>query len=143
MRTTEEVAKKINEDRGDIFGFTREVLLEFLPFELVKSHLKDGVTEAQWEEERVDLTPENVINAMQDYMAFAWTKVEDHRGMSAGRSITKMQAWLWLLEDDDLIDYCDSHYAPYGAPALKAICEKYHFAIPAGKAIQRMVTGEP
>jgi len=65
-------------------------------------------------------------------VAFGWGKVRNHRGLSADRTILKMKAWLWLLGDDELeafaADY--ANYPQYGAPILKAICEKYDFPIP-------------
>ncbi len=89
------------------------------------------------------MTRDAVLAGMREYMPFAWGKVEDHRGISAERSVTKMEAWIWLLKDDEVLERVKAaSYTQYGAPKLKVVCEQYHFPIPDSEAVRRMASGE-
>ena len=81
---------------------------------------------------------------MKSYMDFALGKAESHRGISTGRSLQHFEAWLWLLGDQDTLDYIqdDDNYANYGAPALKKICEVYNFSIPQEDWFENMANGK-
>ena len=57
-------------------------------------------------------------------MAFAWEKANHRRGISAGRSLDHMSAWLWLLGHDEAADAMLDH-DHYGKPRLRAICEAF------------------
>ena len=62
---------------------------------------------------------------MQKYMDFAWDKANSRRGLSAGRSLSHMSAWLWLMGESTAADeIMDNHYN-YGKPWLRAICEAF------------------
>ena len=146
MRTAVEILtlyQKMRDDGKDFFGFVGEVMIRYLPFDLAKPFLKDSVQETDWHPH--GLTDEAVLKEMSDYMTFAWGKVENHRGLSAGRSIEKMSAWLRVLGNDELADKLDSGdpWGQYGAGLLAIVCEKYKFPIPAGEAIQNMIQGMP
>lgn len=144
MRSMDEIVKAIKEpDADDIFGFKASVLVCFVPFDVAKTNdfSKDDVTEQQWNEAYVPLTKENVVREMASYMTFAWGKALDHRGLSAERSVQKMGAWLWLLEDEKLIE--NVSYPNYGAPILRTICQKYGMPIPEETAAHRMADGLP
>jgi hypothetical protein len=157
MRSTEEIAAYIESATG-VFDFTTAVCLDYLPWEQAKPFLRDeyvAKVEAG-EEEHKQLTPDHatVLAEMKDYMPFALGKAANHRGLSANRSISKMVAWLWLLGDDELrgqIEREEIGYTNYGAPILKAICEKYDFPIaledndwaPDKTAFLRMAEGKP
>ncbi len=146
MKTQEEIVAKFEEHRGKFLDFTPEVLLHYLDFSHAQAYLKPEATEEEWDKSKTALTRESVIEEMRQYMnSYGWDKAESHRGISAGRTIQKMQAWLWLLEDVDLYVFAsdDKNYPQYGAPILKAICEKYRFIIPQEESIQRMMRGEP
>jgi hypothetical protein len=122
MRADPEIIARIKEiEGGDFFGFVRSDLVSYLGFDEARPFLKDGATPDQWAPQ--DKSRQSIIAAIADYMPFAWDKANDCRGLSAGRSINHMQAWLWMLgvaphEVDDLSDY--THY---GKPQLRAICE--------------------
>lgn len=144
MRTVDEIVEYYRREQGnDFFGFTAEVLLSYLTAEQFKEFAKPDADLSEWKAQ--PLTREYVLEEMRKYMEFAWGKVEDHRGLSAGRSIEKMQAWLWLLGDEETRAFADDgdNYAQYGAPILKKICEVYGFPIPEGEAIKRMSQGLP
>lgn len=143
MKTLEEILAFYQAHQGrDFLGFAAEVLVPYLPFDLAKSFLKPEVTADQWTSKPI--AEDAIREDMRDYMAFAWSKVDDHRGISASRSVEKMGAWLWLLGDEEMYALTDddARYAQYGAPILKAISEKYEFPIPAGERIERMARGE-
>lgn len=88
-----------------------------------------------------------VIEFMRHYSAFGWTKIENHRGISASRTVDKMRAWCWLLGDEDEAWFAAMEeqvgYAMYGAPILAAVCRRFDFPIPTGDWIDNMRTGRP
>lgn len=145
MRTNEEIVKRAKEGSEQFFGGASiDALLRFLPFE----NLKQFIKEDSWEEtkkdwKQADLKKEEILGEMKHYMEFAWGKVENHRGLSANRSVDKMTHWVWLLGDDDLLKEIESenNFAQYGAPKLAAVCKKYDFPIPESEAIQNMING--
>ena len=85
-----------------------------------------------------------VLANMREYMDFAWGKVEDHRGISASRSVEKFGAWIWALGDEETLRKFEAtNYAPYGAPQLAFVCATYGFPIPGSSELARMIDGEP
>lgn len=141
MRTPEQIVDRI-ENHNDMFGFTTAVLLDYLPWEQAKQYLKDeghAEWEAKWPETYREPTPENVLPVMQDYMEFALEKAENHRGISASRSVLKMTAWAWLLEDEELLQKIEeAPYENYGVPKLKAICWHLGWPFPDDEWAQNM-----
>lgn len=126
MRTQQDILNRIKEiEDDDFFGAIRSDLIQFLIYENAKTFLKEGVTKEEWSHSRKDLTREGVIAEISKYMPFAWDKANNCRGLSAGRSIDHMKAYLWLLEDTELLQYAEDNYTLYGKPILKKICEKY------------------
>lgn len=131
------------EKKADIFN-THLSLVVFLKYEHAKKFLKDDVTEEGWNKDYIEYTKENVIKEMREYMEFAWDKASNHRGLSANRSITHFTHWLWLLEDDELLNIAEdgTNYAQYGCPILMQICDKYDLPVPDDEGIRRMARGE-
>ena len=128
MRTDEEILAKMKAvEADDFFGSIREDLIEFLPFEHAKPFLKDGVTAEQWAPAIKQRDRDTVIGLIRGYMNFAWDKANNGRGLSANRSLNHMQAWLWMLGEDEAADALFAEYELYGKPQLRAICE--HFGI--------------
>jgi hypothetical protein len=140
MKTHEQIIERIRR-HDDPLGFTTEAIIDFLPFAAAREFLEPDVTAEEWAELARPLTREAVIEQMRDYMEFAWGKVEGHRGISASRSVMKMTAWLWLIDDEALVENRD--YPQYGAPILHAVCAKYGFGIPVSVEIANMVSGRP
>ena len=139
LRTQEEIATRIEEQKKIPLSFQDEVLIEFLDYEHAKPFLKDGVSTEEWAELAAALERDVVIERMRDYWDFALGKALDHRGLSANRSIDKMEAWTWLIGEDDVIR---GDYAQYGAPILKQVGERYGFPIPDDEAFTRMANGQ-
>lgn len=144
MRTQDEIVERINNDRS-MFNFAAEVLLPYLDFDHAKPFLKEEATRDMWEEDgRQALTKEAILDELTKYMAFAWGKVENHRALSAGRSVEKLSAWVWLLGDDATLKAVEeAGYAQYGAPKLAVICHAYNLPIPGEETVQRMIEGKP
>lgn len=141
MRTHEEIRRRVAElSENDFFGFQRGDLLGCLPREEMPAKLLEGL-EADYKALPADR--ENVIARMRDYMPFALDKAEDHRGLSASRSISHFQAWTWLLGDEDYRAIDWDRYGPYGVPILKQLCEKYGFAHEFSGVLEPMAKGEP
>lgn len=133
MRTQEEILERFKEVRkDDFFGFETDVIFYHLKFKYAKEFLNESVTEDQWEEHQEENSRESILNQMKDYMVFAWEKAINERGISASRSMSKYNAWVWLL-GDDLGDL--NNYTEYGKPNLKTICKKYKWEclIPEGE----------
>jgi len=129
----------------DLFGFMLDVLFNYLPFDLAMPYLKPEATAAVWDTDLHPFTVDEVTADALKYMAFAWGKVLDHRGLSAGRSIQKFKMWCYLLGEDELVVRCDddSQYAMYGAPILLAICIKLGWPVPTDERAARMAAGRP
>lgn len=135
----DEIVARINASTG-FLNFSADVLLPFLDFEHAQAFLKPEVTAAEWEQKSQDR--DAILADMRDYMAFAWGKVEDHRGLSAGRSVDKIAAWAWLLDDDVAKRMVKAGYAQYGAPKLAVACEAFGFPIPDKDGIRNMIAGQ-
>jgi hypothetical protein len=119
-RTQEEILKRIADiEKDDLFGFQTGDLIKFLTFENAKPHLVDGANKDDW----VQVT--DPVKCIKDYMEFAWDKANNCRGLSAGRSVEHMKAWLWLDGKDELVEKMDSLYRYYGKPCLHAVCVEY------------------
>ncbi len=124
MLTQAQIVAKI-ESSTSFFGFDVEVYAMFLDYDHAKYLLKEDarakVKKAEWNKNVVSLTEDNVKAEMKDYMSFAIGKALDHRGISASRSVEKMQAYCAILEIGNQIHW--EWYAQYGAPILKEICD--------------------
>lgn len=120
MRTEAEVVARIRERQPqDLLGFEWKLYLEVLSFAAAREFLKDDAQAADW------ITPKTEAQVRQDaidYLAFAWDKANHCRGISANRSISHYQAWLWLLEVEWADELWDD-YEFYGKPQLVRICE--------------------
>lgn len=142
MRTQEEIAKRIK-DNTSLFNFAGEALIAFLDYEHGLPLLEGPMSKEKWDSTKLALTEEGVLTELREYMEFAWGKVENHRGISASRSVEKCNAYVWLLGNDTVLaDVEAAGYAQYGAPKLAVICRAYDLPIPDDGAVQRMIQGE-
>jgi hypothetical protein len=93
MRTIDEIIEYYRqESKNDPLGFEGQALLPFLSAEQAREFLQEGADLSEWQQS--PLMFESIVKQMREYMDFAWDKVLDHRGISASRSVSKMQAWL-------------------------------------------------
>jgi len=124
MKTKQQIKDKMVELKNDVMSFKREALVDFLTEEEGNSFGFSAVEGTKWEQR--ELTRESVLEKMKDYMDFAIEKAIDERGISAGRSINKMQMWLWIIEEDAVLGELPRKYFYwYGLPALIKICEHF------------------
>lgn len=122
MRTDEEILARIKEIQGrDVLGYECSDLILKLPFEVAKQFLEKGTTKEEYGEPSLR-DRESMIKEITNYMPFAWEKANDCRGLSAGRSMSHFNAWIWLAGDDlgDLTEY-----QFYGKDNLVKICNLY------------------
>lgn len=123
MKSLEEVKKFLKDDwkkifpQDNLFGWARSSIAEFNPDSYKPGH----------KSKCPKLTRKNIIKVMKDYISFAWEKANDKRGISANRSIEHFKGWLWLLGDEEVVEYLKANYTPYGKPGLAYICKKYGF----------------
>ena len=144
LRTPEEIVQRIKQKSQNPVDFEPEVLLPYLDFKAAKPLLNDTATAKEWNDLKSPYTRDFVLAEAKKYMAeYGWPKCQDHRGISAGRTIDKMLAWAWLLCEDDLIRKIkNASYQNYGAPKLRVICEHFDWPIPDDGATQRMTEGK-
>lgn len=136
MRTQDEIVKRMTEVTAeDIFGFQQEVLIGALEFERAKPFLVPEATAEKWQ----PWNDESLKAAALDYLEFAWGKAEDHRGLSAERSVMKLTEYAWLMG----LTVKDVPYAQYGCPFLKAFSEAIGAPVPDSIPLHRMMRGEP
>lgn len=132
LRTEEEILQRARQTaKESCFGFGISDLCVYLPWSLAREFYNPKA-EVEWEQR--ELTREAVIEQMLEYLDFAFDKALDHRGLSASRSIEHMRSWLWLLGDNELLEFADrsSSYPNYGVPILKRIAIKYDKTMPKG-----------
>ena len=100
-------------------------LLKYLSYEEAVECLgdvfKEGVEE-NWEEAQT-WNAENIEADMRRALDFAFEKAIGQRGISASLMHTVMTMWLWVIQDQDLLDEC--YYTNYGLPDLYRIRDKH------------------
>lgn len=124
-RPTEEILtqiRAIDDEGGDMFGVIRAHLMEALPFEVAKPHLKPEVTEDVWRElTEVYETPKKQAHA---YMPFAASKIVGERGLSANRNIDHMRALVYLHAGQDALNELEAtDYGWYGRTQMAKAAE--------------------
>lgn len=142
-RTQEEILARIAVVKpDDIFGFRFDVLGVALDFEHARAFLKPEATAEAWADIQVCACDWDA--AARDYYKFALGKIENHRGISASRSVEKLTEYAWLLGRDDVIAAMDAaEYPQYGAPKVAAFAAGFGLAWPEDVAMVRMSSGLP
>lgn len=144
-RTQDEIVAKakgiIAEEQ--FLDFRHEVLIDALDFEHAKEFLKEDATEEQWNKQRTM----DVEKEAREYLIFAYGKAEDHRGISAERSVQKLEMFAWLLGRDDVVKaMTDAPYPNYGVPQLYAFAKGMGWPLPTEeqgkKELDRMAEGK-
>lgn len=140
-RTQEEiVARGRDIAADDVFGFRTEVLVMALEFEHAREFLVANTTAEMW----AALTGRPVDTEAREYYAFALGKMQNHRGISASRSVDKLGEFAWLLGRDDVVDaMAAADYAQYGAPKVRAFAAGFDLEWPDDPALNRMAEGQP
>lgn len=126
MKTTEEILARIKEleDSGaDWMGTQRGDLVGALTFTAAKKFLVEDALRADW---HPYLTQSEVKDRIKEYLPFAIGKAEDHRGLSAGRSIDHFTTWLWLLGNEEIsAEFLEASYQNYGCPQLAVVIKHF------------------
>lgn len=125
MRTDAEIVARIEARReDDILGFEWPYYLMRLPYELAVPYLKpEALEESAKKWQQVPRDHDSIRAEAIDYMAFAFDKANNCRGISAGRSISHYVAWLWLLGEDSWGDKLFDEYEWYGKDLLVRLCK--------------------
>lgn len=141
LRTPAEVIARIAalDARPIGLGFHNEVLvLHGLDFETAKPFL---VVDADPDDGWPDPTIELVADQAVDYLGFAIDKALNHRGLSALRSIEKLECFCWLLgADPGLVS--DPPFPYYGVPGLKAAAGFLDADWPSDPRLANMARGQ-
>ena len=133
MRNEQETIEQYRKEEKEVFSFAED-LLEFVTFEAAKEFIEPKLLKdyesgkEKWTFTKP--TRANILKKIRDYMEFALGKAEDHRGLSAERSIEHFKHWVWLLGDKDYKTIDWENYTNYGTPILKQICEVYEIDFP-------------
>lgn len=96
----------------DWLGFQTNDLIVFLPYAEAKPYLGNDMTQEEFESAVANI--EEPLELARGYLSFAWGKANDRRGLSAGRSLEHLSAWLWLAGYGDVIDAHFPRYQWYG-----------------------------
>jgi len=130
-KTQIEIVEKIVSKKDD-FDFGQGVLVHYLNYEYARPFLKKEKVEEAKNKWKPITDLKECVQDFLDYMVFAWGKAENERGLSASRSVSKLSAWMWLLDRDDLRRLLrdDDLYNPYGSPALIKCCEELGIEVP-------------
>lgn len=123
-RTSAEIKARYEQVSPRFLDFQGGDLLPYMDYEDAKPFLKEGVTAQELADARDSLG--GPIKETIDYLPFAWEKANDCRGLSAGRSVDHLKAWLWLA-GYDVDDDFDRRYQYYGKPCLVTASELVGF----------------
>jgi len=123
----------------DLFGFRQGVLIPYLRPETVRQ-IFPNVSMSEFDGIPLDLAGGNGA----EYLMFTFGKAGDHRGMSAGRSVQKLEEFAWLAGRPDVVDAMQAApYVQYGVPKLLVYAAGFGLPIPGDEALARMGRGEP
>lgn len=148
MRSSEEIVARITDldPDSDYFGAERSELVQALPFEEAKPWLVEHTKKSDWT--ATTATDELVKTSAADYLKFAIGKAENHRGISASRSVDHFRGWVWLSASQETYDqFLETNYENYGAPQLKfaatalGLSAEWAEFAPEGSQIERMSRG--
>jgi hypothetical protein len=131
MKTREQILKAVRAGRHSqcLDGRDYSRLADFFPVEVwpvLGFEPKEGTEPPPPKE----ITRENVLECLEQDVAFGFEKALDKRGISSGLMYEVVKMWMWVL-DDPLMDF-DS-YPMYGLPLFKAVAVKYGFENPIGQ----------
>lgn len=98
------------------------------------------------EDRVVPLEPEAIREEVSDVLQIVWWEVAAHHGFAPRTCICETSAWLWLLGEDSLAEWClqPANWPMMGVPVLRRVEE--HFGLDIGVRDEwsdRMARGEP
>lgn len=154
MRTQKEIIEYMRND-DHLFKWGSEVLVPYLSYdsylEIVSAANRDDgevYTREKWEggDEPFPISEDTIETDMIEYIKFALDKAFNHRGLSADRSIAKLDAWVWLAGNDELLkQFRNAQYQNYGVPKLMVLVKEYDVEVEdyMRKPLERMAKGLP
>lgn len=130
MKSQKEILRIVKEGRDSkcLDGRDYSRLADFFPVEdwdVFGFELKEGASH-----EPKIWTRENILKKVQDDVSFGFEKALNRRGISSGFMYEVVKMWLWVLNDEELMNFDD--YPMYGLPLFKAVAIKYGFNNPIG-----------
>ena len=151
MRTQEEIVTRLRaelENPSDFFGTGVTDLLEALDWDHGKEFTRDGTTQQEYEQALAGPDEEGLMDIVRKYFPFALEKADDHRGLSASRSISHFKTWIWILKtDEELAAFEATDYMQYGVPQLLKAAEIFGLRDEIDSLLtdelRRMATGLP
>lgn len=139
MRTQEQILARFDAAE-DFFGWARETLAYGMERETLES--RGFAAGEEWKPS----AHADIERQAKEYLAFAIGKIEDHRGISAERSVYKLTEFAWLLGRDDVVAAMDAaEYPQYGAPKVKAFAAGMGWPYQGDEQawLDRMADGKP
>ncbi len=118
--------KEVYED-DDGFGLSLDVILDYLPIEYVKKRFSRASNIMEFEKYRAnlkELTVEDTVQNMLDYLVFSWSKSVYQLGVNVERNIMKLKVWFHILSRPDLANIISQEYTDYGRDNMLEIFEK-------------------
>lgn len=167
MKTEDEIVDRIRKINAKpmLFEFVTDVLIEYLPWDKAKEFLDESKIERvckcgakgapkdnafcgkcgekllsvaeQWDRDRQKLDRESVLKAMRAYVPLGIQKARNRKGISAQRTIHKIDAWVWLLNEGEAKDIFEDVDLEddYGETFLLEVCRHYGLPEPDEKEI--------
>jgi len=136
MRTQIEILEKLLEivkkPEVDPLRFKREELLKFASFDTLESigdvYCTNGnvvVDENTWKP--ICLTYDEVIARLRAMLKIAYNRSVKRSVMSVNRSMQKIEVVLWILKDDEAIEFINDpdNFRAYGLPIVQYLNERY------------------
>jgi hypothetical protein len=68
-------------------------------------------SEEEWERDRAPYR-QNFSTLFKDYVFFTWQEIRRGHWEGVGRSLDRLTAWLWVIEQDSLLDRLASEVDP-------------------------------
>ncbi|MBF0422702.1 MAG: hypothetical protein HQL73_06895 [Magnetococcales bacterium] len=146
MKTDEDILLRIMElEETDLFKWESNLLITFLPLRLAQPLLEErGLRYSDhWIDQ--DRSYGALREKVSGFMETALEVAIGHRGTKAQRSIDYLHAWIWLMEDEEMLAFMDDgdHFPQYGVPILREICRRYDLPWPSDHpGLERMSHGE-
>ena len=133
MKDLKDIVENYEKDGWGVFIDDRfgSRLTQFLTEEEIEKigfKLKD---EYKGKHQPKEWTRENILEQLEEDVAFGFEKALDRRGISSGLMFDVVLKWNRVLEEG-LEDYDENDYAMYGLPLFKATAVKYGWDNPIG-----------
>lgn len=132
MKTLEQIQEYMKEPKT-IDGRDLYRLMQFIPEEKLADFGLDLKEEFKGKHIHKEMTKENILEQLEEDVAFGFEKALNRRGISSGLMFNVVMMWNWILEEG-LESYDEeAGYPQYGLPLFKATAVKYGFDNPIGE----------